>query len=534
MKRPLALLGVIAAAASLAACGSPADGDADAGPPQSGGVLRYGLSQAPSCPDPAQSGSNQTIYVTRQIVDSLTDQDPTTGELEPWLADSWQVAPDARSFTFHLREGVTFSDGSALTPETIVKNFDAIVQRLGAVKASLAASYLSGYRGGTVVDPRTVRIDFDQPNAQFLQATSTPQLGIVSDATTAKSPEERCSTTPIGSGPFTYADWKQGASVTLAKRSGYAWGSAVFTRSGEAYLDRIDFTVVPETGVRVGSLASGQLDVISDALPENAPQIEGAGGKLLTVVNPGLPFGLQPNVTRGVLGDPVIRRALGIAIDRRELVETVLGPQFNPATSALASTTPGYVDHSKQLGFDRSAATELLEGAGWLPGPDGIRVKNGQRLSFAVLYSPVFAGNQAVLELAQQQLRKAGIEITLDLQPAAIALARQKAHDFDVTYYNTTRADGDILRTVFALDQQNYNSRGPIAPLDAALSLQLASVDTGARRTALGQAQQLILDNGLWIPVVELSQVIGVAGTTHEVKFEASGRLQLHDTWVRG
>ncbi|MBR7551864.1 ABC transporter substrate-binding protein, partial [Mycobacterium tuberculosis] len=82
------------------------------------------------------------------------------------------------------------------------------------------------------------------------------------------------------------------------------WGSAVFGRSGEAYLDRLEFTVVPESGVRTGSLASGQLDAVSDALPQDLPQIEAAGGQVLTASNPGVPFGLQPNVSRGPLRDP--------------------------------------------------------------------------------------------------------------------------------------------------------------------------------------------------------------------------------------
>ncbi|MGV9674625.1 ABC transporter substrate-binding protein [Nocardia sp. NPDC003482] len=533
MKRPLALLGALAATVSLAACGADSAGGDDAGPPRPGGTLRYGLSQAPTCSDPAQAGTNQTIYVARQIVDSLVDQDPATGKIVPWLADSWTVGPDARSFTFHLREGVTFSDGTPLTADSVRKNFDAIV-RLGGVKAPLGASYLAGYTGTTVVDPQTARVDFAAPNAQFLQAVSTPQLGILADADTAKSADERCLGTNIGSGPFTYAEYKQGASATLVKRAGYHWGSAVFANKGEAYLDRIVFTVIPESGVRTGSLSSGQLEAVSDALPQDAPQIEAAGGKVLTFANPGIPFGLQPNVTRGPLRDPAVRAALRTAIDRKELVDTVLGPQFKPGTSTLASSTPGYADLSDQLRHDPEAARRALDAAGWAPGPDGIRVKDGQRLSFGVLFSAVFAGNQAILELVQQQVRAVGIELRLELVSGNEATARQNSGDFDVTYYNTTRADGDILRTTFGVDQRNLNRRGPIPRLDQVLTDELAATDPAARAQLIGQAQRLVLDEGLWIPTVELSQAIGAASTVVDLKFEASGRLQFHDAWLRG
>lgn len=233
-RRAVALTGALAATLTLAACGSGDSGGGGgepSGPPQSGGTLRYGLSSAPTCSDPAQSGTNQTIYVTRQIVDSLVDQDPASGALRPWLADTWNYTADAKSFTFHLKDGITFSDGTPLTADSVRKNFDSIVA-LGGVKAPLGASYLSGYVGSVALDPRTVRIEFSAPNAQFLQAVSTPQLGIQADATIGKSAEERCQGGNIGSGPFTYAEWKQNASATLAKRAGYQWGSGVFASQG--------------------------------------------------------------------------------------------------------------------------------------------------------------------------------------------------------------------------------------------------------------------------------------------------------------
>nr|WP_246003008.1 ABC transporter substrate-binding protein [Nocardia tenerifensis] len=518
----------------MAACGadSAAPGG-DAGPPKPGGTLRYGLSQAPTCSDPAQSGTNQTLYVTRQIVDSLTDQDPKTGELKPWLAQSWEVTPDAKVFTFHLTDGVTFSDGTALTADSVRNTFDSILE-LGSAKAPLASSYLTNYAGTTAVDRLTARVEFSKPNAQFLQASSTTQLGILADATTAKPAEQRCLGDNIASGPFTYAAYRQDASATLAKRAGYHWGSAVFAHRGEAYLDKIEFTVVPESGVRTGSLASGQLDAISDALPQDAPQIEAAGGRVLSTANPGVPFGFQTNVTRGPLRDPAVRQALLPAIDRKQLVDTVLGPQFKPATSPLASSTPGYQDLSARLAYDPAKARGILDQAGWVPGGDGIRAKDGVRLSFSVLFSQVFAGNQAIIELVQQQLRQIGVELKLDLVSAAESTARQNAKDFDASYGNTTRADGDILRTSFGLDGRNLNARGPIPALDDALNGQLSTVDPAVRNGLIQTAQQQVLDAGLLVPTVELSQAIGAGGTAQDLKFEASARLQFFDTWLSG
>ncbi|WP_408637804.1 ABC transporter substrate-binding protein [Nocardia bovistercoris] len=532
--RIAAVAAAVAAAASLAACGSDTAGSGgDAGPPRPGGTLRYGLSQGPTCSDPAQAGTNQTIYVTRQIVDSLTDQDPKTGELKPWLARSWEVSPDATTFTFQLADGVTFSDGTPLTAESVRRNFDSIV-KLGSGKSPLGSSYLTNYVATTAVDKLTARVQFSKPNAQFLQASSTSQLGIQADATVAKPAEQRCAGDNIGSGPFTYAGWRQDASATLAKRPDYAWGSKVFAHEGAAYLDRIEYTVVPESGVRTGSLASGQLDAISDALPQDVPQIEATGGRLLSTSNPGVPFGFQPNVTRGPLRDPAVRLALLPAIDREQLVDTVLGPQFKTATGVLASATPGYEDLSSKLNYDPAAARAALDRAGWVPGGDGIRVKNGEKLSFSVTFSQVFAGNQAILELVQQQLRQVGVDLKLELVSTAETTARQNSKDFDTFYYNSTRADGDILRTSFSVEGRNLNARERIPALDDLLNNQLSAGDAAARTQLIRTAQRTILDEGLWIPTVELSQAIGAAGKVHDLKFEASARLQFFDTWLSG
>jgi len=531
MKRSASVVLAVSATTLVAACGGSAESTSQDGEPQAGGTLRYALSQAPTCSDPAQGGTNQTIYVSRQIVDSLTDQDPETGEITPWLAESWEVSSDATQFTFVLKDGVTFSDGTPVDADAVKATFDSVVNVLGAPKAQLGASYLSGYAGTTVVDPLTARVQFDAPNAQFLQATSTPQLGLLAKATTDKPAEERCLGDNIGSGPFVYESYQQDKAITLKKRSGYAWGSDVFSHDGEAYLDAIEFTIVPESGVRTGSLASDQLDAISDALPQDAPQIEASGGRVLTTSNPGTPFGFTPNITRPVLGDVEVRRALIPALNRQELVDTVLGPDFLPATGTLASKTPQYVKLD-DVTYDPDRSRDILDAAGWVPGADGIREKDGRRLSFSVTFSAVFAGNQAILELVQQQLADVGVELVLDLVSTPEALARQASGDFDSTYGNSTRADGDILRTSYALDGRNNNRRGPIPELDDVLARQLSTTDPAERKEILADAQQLVSSNGLLIPTIELSQAIGAGPRVHDLEFEASARLQFFDTWI--
>ncbi|MCU1679780.1 MAG: transporter substrate-binding protein [Amycolatopsis sp.] len=518
----------------LAACSSAVGaGATDAGPPKPGGTLRLGISSNPDCLDPQQISINAALNVGRQLVDSLTDQDPTSGKITPWLAEKWEVNPDSTSFSFHLRSGATFSDGTPVDAAAVKSSFDGI-KALGA-KALLGASYLATYKSSTVVDPNTVRIDFTAPSAQFLQASSTMSLGILAPATYTKSAEQRCQGNGlIGSGPFVFTSFKPNQDVILSKRKGYSWGSPLWKHQGEAYLDKIDYKIVPEPAVRTGSLASGQLDAITDVQPVDEPQFTGNGFSEPVRPNPGIVFNLHANTTRGVLADEKVRQAVSKGINRQEVTSTVLTPNYKPATSILGSATPLYTDLSAELAFDPAGAEALLQADGWLPGSDGIRTKAGQRLSASVVFSAVFNQNQSVLELIQQQLRKIGFDLRIELHTNAEATQLQQAGNYDFLWYNVTRADPDILRQQFSTKAGNRSRLAPGNALDTALDQQSATVDVAIRKPAAEQAQRLIIDHAYAIPVFELTQVLALGPTTHAVNFEASSRLQLFDTWVSG
>ncbi|MDG4834247.1 ABC transporter substrate-binding protein [Solwaraspora sp. WMMD1047] len=496
-----------------------------------GGTLTFALAIDPTCLDPQQTTLTASLNIGRQLVDSLVDQDPTTGEFTPWLAESWQVDAKATTFTFRLREGATFSDGTPVTSASIKANLDAVAE-LGA-RAQLGAGYLAGYVGTTVVDERTARVEFDRPSAQFLQAASTMVLGLLSDASLAKSADERCQGALVGSGPFTLDHYRPNQEVSISKRPDYSWGSALFERQGDALLDKIVYKVVPESGVRSGSLASGQVSAISDVPPQDEPQFDGKGFRLMVRGNPGVPFNLHPNASRPVLGDEAVRLAIQQGINRAEVVETVLSANYRAATSILSHTTPGYTDLSGQLAYDPEAAERRLDAAGWQPGQDGVRVKDGRRLSVEVLFNTAYNGSQSVLELVQQQLRKIGVELRLRQLTVAEQATRQSSGDYDFLWYNQTRADPDVLRSLFSTKATNRTRIAP-GPLDEVLDAQATTTESQLRNQYVAEAQQLIVERGYSIPVFELSQVHGLGQQVDGLRFDASSRLTFHGAQVTG
>lgn len=515
-------------ALSLTGCGdsdAPATASPGADTPRNGGVLKVAFDGDPNCLDPHQAGNSTALNVGRQLTDSLTDQDPQTSAIVPWLAQRWEISSDSRRFTFHLREGVTFSDGTPLDGAAVKANFEAIV-RLGAL-AQLAGTYLAGLQSIEVPDPLTVTIEFRQPNAQFLQATSTMSLGLFARATLAESSEARCQGKLIGSGPFVLKSFVHNQSARLEHRADYAWPSSLAGHRGRAWLDAIEFLVVPESGVRLGSLLSGQIDVNSGVAVQDEAVLEAQKTPFIARPNPGIVFNLTPNESRELLAEPAVRQALNKAIDRNQL-QGIISRYQKPATSVLASSTPFYRDRSDLLAFDPQGAAALLDGAGWRLGADGWRQRDGQRLSFQVDY---WQATTPVLELVQQQLRQAGIELRLNKSTIGQVSALQSERNYSLWFFNLTRADPDVLRTVFLASARNVNDR-PLGQVDQLLEESASVLDSERRRALIEQASELLLGEGHVFPLFEAATVTAFGPRVRGLHYEASTRLQFYDTWL--
>jgi peptide/nickel transport system substrate-binding protein len=522
-----ALAALAAGSLLLAGCSGSAQADDDDATPQNGGTLKVAYDVDPTCLDGQQAGQNVTLNITRQITDSLTDQDPKTGEIKPWLAKSWEVSDDAKSFTFHLRDGVKFQDGTDFTSASVKENFEAI-KELGA-KATIGQSYIDGLTSITTPDAQTVTFGFDKSNAQFLQATSTMNLGFYSSKTLKQTPEQRCTGDDlVGTGAFSLDSVVHNKAITLKRNDDYDWASSLAAHDGPAYLDGIEFSIVPEASVRNGSLLSGQVDVDTSVQSQDEKTLDAQGLTIVSRPNPGVVYNLVPKVTSKIAGDKAVRKALVKGIDREQLT-TVISEHQAPATSVLAKSTPQYEDLSDLLAYDPAGAKKLLDDAGWKEGADGIRAKDGRKLTTTLTYWQ----DAPFLELVQQQLREIGFDLRLEKKTIAEVTAVQAEGNEDFTFSNLTRSDADILRNYFGADEQNSNSRKP-GEVDKVLAGTTETLDEDKRKADFTKATKLILDEGYSIPIVELTGIVGTGTNVHDFAFEASSRYQLHDTWLDG
>ncbi|WP_181274979.1 ABC transporter substrate-binding protein [Brevibacterium oceani] len=522
-----ALAALAAGSLLLAGCSGSAAADGDNVTPQNGGTLKVAYDVDPTCLDGQQAGQNVTLNITRQITDSLTDQDPKSGEIKPWLAKSWDVSDDAKTFTFHLRDGVKFQDDTNFTSASVKENFEAI-EDLGA-KASLGQTYLDGLKSIATPDKQTVTFTFDKANAQFLQATSTMNLGFYASKTLKQTAEQRCTGDDlVGTGPFALDKVEHNKAISLTRNDDYDWPSSLAAHEGPAHLDGIEFSIVPEASVRNGSLLSGQVDVDTSVQSQDEKTLEAQGLDIVSRANPGVVYNLVPKATGTIASDKAVRKALIKGIDREQL-KTVVSEHQAPATSVLAKSTPQYEDLSDLLAYDPDGAKKLLDDAGWKEGADGIRAKDGKKLKTTLTYWQ----DAPFLELVQQQLREIGFDLQLEKKTIAEVTALQAEGKEDFTFGNLTRSDADILRNYFGADEQNANARKP-GEVDKVLARTTETLDEDERKADFTEAAKLILDEGYSIPVVELTGIVGTGKNVHDFTFEASSRYQLYDTWLGG
>ncbi|TDN43170.1 peptide/nickel transport system substrate-binding protein [Curtobacterium flaccumfaciens] len=533
-RTPIRLVAAIAAGTAaalvMAGCSSGSTASSSSSSkPVDGGSLTYAVANDPITLNPSGVGAgNDTLAITRQLVDSLLWQDPSDGSLKPWLATKYSANADATAFTFDLRSGVTFSDGTALDATAVKDTFDDIA---AAGATSTAAAYFSGYQETKVIDDDTVEVDFTTPNAAFPNATASVALGIVAPKTTETPFDDRADgKAVIGTGPFTLSSYTKNTSTVLTKRKGYDWGPAARSNTGAAHLSKVTFQVVPEASVRTGSLQSGQLDAISSVQPSDVDTLQ-SQYELVTRANPGQVFGLTFNQKRPLVSDLVVRKAIAQAVDPKTVRDTSLNDLFKVANSVLGSTTPGHVDTSSSIEHDPAAAAAALQDAGWEKGSDGIRAKDGKKLQLTLIWITNFGPNQTSLELIQQELKKVGIGLTLESGTVPQYLANTTSGDWDLAWDNSSRADGDVLRSKFSsAGAQSIGASD--TTLDALFTQELSQSDPAERAKTFASIQQRIASQVDFVPVHELTSIIATAKDVHGIAFGADTRLdQLTGTW---
>lgn len=536
----------LAAGLALAGCSTASGPDATpaaTAEAQAGGVYTHAF-EAPvtSIYAPTQI-FHVALNIARQTVDSLVDQDPTTGEIVPWLAKSWQISDDAKSYTFTLEEGHVFADGAPIDAAAVKANFDFIADVWADGKATGASPLLNGYTGTTVVDESTVRFDFDRPAAAFLQALAGAWFGLISPASLKYDGTEAGRTALLGtlatgdyagSGPFEVTSFQGDSEIVLAARDDYDSASPLAAHTGRAHVDELRFVITPESSVRAGQVQTGEVDSASNIAFQDETGLSASGVTLIPARIPGLTESIIFNWESPLAQDEAVRQAVKHAIDPQQFIDTVFGSSWGLPQSILGSTTPGFANESDLLGHDAAEAEAILEKGGWVDADgDGVREKDGVRLSLKIPSAGTWAG----AELLQAQLAAVGIEYEIQkLDSAALnaALATGGGEGYDAHKWQMTRADPSILNAVWNSDRtaQGY-ARASSPELDELLVAQESATDPAQRAEASAKVQEWLIERAWAVPLLDRAWTYAINEEFgHGLALDGETKLKFYDVWV--
>lgn len=483
-----ATAGATAAAvlAGVAACSAPGDGGGSGG---GADAVTVGVAQEPETLSPLLGYGKEG---NSKIFDGLLAHDARM-KLKPALATALpKVSDDGRTYTFTLRKGVKFSDGKPFTAQDVVYTYETILDKKtnNASKGELDALDTVSAEGGSEGGGEKVVFRLKYPYAAFAERTVLP---IASKAVASKQNVNTGSynTKPVGTGPYVLTNWRKGEKLSFKANARY-WG-------GRPTVKRFTVAIIEDDDVRATRLRSGDLD--GAILPPNLAKTykdsgDGADKRVFSAKTADYRAVTLPT-GNPVTGDKAVRRALDVAVDRDAMVKSILNGAGKPAYGPLPVDGPWFAKGTERP-HDPAAARKILDKAGWKPGKDGIREKDGERAAFTLWY---FSGDKLRQDHAlayASDAKKAGIDVKVQAGSREVVRPRLKNDAMLMGNGFPADPDFDLYPTLHSSQiGDGWNNMGYYddETVDAQLDKGRRSRDTDERRTAYDKAQQALKKN---------------------------------------
>lgn len=448
-KRNLLVIALLCAASIFAACGGgtsqPSGKDASSQNQQVEylDTIRFSSSADAASLDPHDVADNTSDNVTMMIYDRLVKRDEKMN-IVPDLATKWEVSGDGLTWTFHLRSGVTFHDGTPFDSTAVKKSFE----RLADPKLNLKRRTLFAVvEKIETPDPLTVTFTTKEPFAPFLATAAHPATAIVSPAAAEKYGKE-LARNPVGTGAYKFVNWQKDEQITLTRNDEY-WGPKAKTKT-------LIFKPIKDASARVMALQTGETDAISHIPPTDLKRFEtDKAFSTLSITSNGQRF-FRFNHAKPIWDDPRVRQAVSYAIDRKAILENVLGGIGTVSVGPISPVVWGAPDLGA-IPYDPEKAKRLLAEAGY---PDGFSMK--------ITTTPRYDLGVEMAEAIQAQLAKVGIKSELEVLEWGVFTSNingkkpgELTWDFFIMGGAPPTADADWgLRPVYTTQPTNANNYG--------------------------------------------------------------------------
>ncbi|CAN5184343.1 peptide-binding protein [soil metagenome] len=452
-------------------------------PRQGGQMILMGHHQIASL-SPDDAGPTVHWVIVTNIHNAMLELDPWY-TLQPTLAESFDVSDDGLTYTFHLVQGAPFHDGEEFTSEDVKYTFEYYGDE---ANAAIAATNFTGIESIETPDDYTVVISLDGPNAAFL--TRAGQAMIVPAHYHSEIGEDEYKTAAMGTGPYKVREWRAAEFTELEAFEDHF--------RGRPNIDILRENIVPEASVRAIALETGEADsAVWPLVTEDNLRFAG-DPNFTTYITSSVSVNHFPmNNTRPQFQEKEVRQAMMHAIDRDEIVNDLWLGAAVKATANLSSALEFYYEPNVKLyDFDPELAMQMLDDAGWLPGADGIREKDGARMEWTCA---VIAGDQArkpVAELVQHYFDAVGLRMNIEETTSASSGMRDGTHDMSLYNwtYGGSSGEPDPSNTLRS-DALNNFSHYASEQMDELIDRGLHEVDPEARRAVYSEVQKLVAED---------------------------------------
>lgn len=519
----------------IAACGggdSNGNGNQGGG---AGGTATVGMRADFQPLNSITAGDQYTIeLINYALFTPLVQYDEKLG-VRPYLAEKWDMT--ANDITFTLRRDIKWHDGKPVTAEDVKFTFD--LAKDPAAGSLIGSAYLPQVKTAEVVDSYTVKFTFNQPHAQALEDfwwAPMPKhlLQNISAAELRNAPFNR---QPVGSGPYKFSQWQANQRLVIERNPNFPEALG-----GPANLDRVVFRIIPEPSTMLTELTTGGVQVDVPLPPDQVKQIQG-NDAIKTFAFPGKTvYYIGWNNKKAPFNSANVRRALGMAVNRQEIIDALLFGQGTAASSTVPPWHPLFPKDAPAPVFDLNQATQLLEQEGWRDtNGDGVREKGGQPLRFTLMTSDN-ALNRSVVEVMQSQFKKVGADVTLRVLEFQTLLAQHKSRDFDAVFtswvldnFQMASAPAALFHSSLSATPQSTNrSAVNIPELDRLIDQAGGATDDNAARPIWRQMTEVLQREQPVTFVYWLNETAAARANMGNVTMDQRGELVSIAEWTAG
>ncbi len=495
-----------------------------------GGTLVRAMTSEPSQIDPQGTPSSGLSLVLPYLFDTLVVRD-LDNSVQPLLARDWDISQDGKAITFHLKEGVTFHDGTPLDAEAVQFTFERF-KEVG--KRSPIYGGIIQIASIDVVDDLTVRFTFDQPDPNFWGTISMPYAGIISPSSVAEI-EESGEGYITGSGPFILESWQSGQSITMKRNPEYDWGPPIVENQGPPYLDSFVYKVIPDATTQLAALKSGDVDVMFINQPSHRSELQDHESiQLKEALMNGLIY-LGFNCQEPPFDEILVRQALSHAVDKEEILKLAVGGMGKVAFAPLPPTLPGFDPSLKEyeLGYDPQKAQSLLEEAGFEQNEVGKWERDGQVLE-GVLLTSNRAPNGEIAAVIQSHLDAIGVEIEIQQLESRAVMQATGEGQFDLLLWRYGWTGPDALNIFLSSDRIGSTNRVAYSnpEVDSLVNQADHELDDETRLSLYVKAQEIILQDAPWQPLYNPVSIIAIRDRVEGAKLGNMGRLLINDVRI--